>query len=72
MQAPHTQDLVRRAKIDMLQHQIEVVRDQIQDCDSQSPQGRELLESLITLVQRRNNLHTPADVAQIEKERGLV
>jgi len=71
MQAPHTQDLVRRAKIDMLQHQIEIVRDQIQDCDSQSPQGRELLESLITLVQRRNNLHTPAETLRIERERGL-
>lgn len=71
MHTPTTQDLARKAKINLLQWRIERVRNQLDQCQSCTPESRNLMLKLVTLVQRRNNLHTPADVQQIEKARGL-
>lgn len=71
MNTPNTQDPGRQAKIRLLQWRIERVRAQLDKCQPYTPESRKLLLKLITLVQRRNNLHTPADVAEIEKARGL-
>lgn len=70
--SPNTQDLARQAKIRLLQWRIEHVRSKLDKCLPSTPESRSLLLKLITLVQRRNNLHTPAEVADIEKARGLV
>lgn len=72
MNTPSTQDLARRAKINLLQWRIQRVRSQLEKCRSCTPESRKLMLKLVILVQRRNNLHTPADTFQIEQERGLV
>lgn len=72
MNRPVTQDLARQAKLALLKWRIELVRSRIEKCQSCTPESRALMQKLITLVQSRNNLHTPADVREIERERGLV
>lgn len=71
MNTPNTQDLARQAKIRLLQWRIERTRSQLDKCEPHSTESRKLLLKLITLVQQRNNLHTPAEVNAIEKARGL-
>ena len=67
-----TQDLARQAKKNILQWRINRVRGQIDKVQPSTPESRNLMLKLIRLVQQRNNLYTPADVAEIEKSRGLV
>jgi hypothetical protein len=71
MNTPITQDLARHGKINLLNWRIQRVRSQLDQCEACTPESRMLMLKLVTLVQRRNSLHTPADVAAIEKSRGL-
>lgn len=66
-----TQDLARQAKISLLQWRIERARHQVETCQAGTPESRALMLKLIALIHRRNSLYTPADVRQIEREKGL-
>ena len=66
------QDQIRKAKIHLLQWRITCARKKLDKCQPHTPESRNTALKLITLINVRNELRTPADVAQIEKERGLV
>ncbi len=68
----NTSNIKRKAKINLLQWRIKCVQRRLDKCPPCTPESRSLMLKVITLIQRRNNLHTPADVAEIEKARGLV
>lgn len=72
MKTPTPQDLKRLALIEILQWRIGCIRARLEKCQACTPKSRSLMLKLVTLVQRRNDLRAPADVAEIEKERGLV
>lgn len=68
---PVTQDLARRAKIDLLQWRIESAHARLRKCKSCTSESRKRMLKLMVLIQRRNSLLTPDDVLAIEKQRGL-
>jgi len=70
-QASDIYTLSHHLKLASVQCRIEVVRHQIDQCQSCTPESRQLLNKLLSLVQQRNRMHTAADVLRIERERGL-
>ncbi len=68
----NTSNIKRKAKINLLQWRIKCVQRRLDKCPPCTPESRALLYKFVTLIQTRNNLHTPAEVDGIEKERGLV
>ena len=72
MNESRLQQLVNRTKIGFLQWRINRALRRFDKARVLTPEcGRAWLK-LSTLIHIRNSLRTPADVAQIEKERGLV
>ena len=72
MNESRLQQLVNRAKIGFLQWRINRALRRFDKARVLTPEcGRAWLK-LSTLIHTRNSLRTPADVAQIEKERGLI
>jgi hypothetical protein len=72
MSTRRLQELAKRAKIGFLQWRINRALRRFDKARVLTPEcGRAWLK-LSTLIHMRNSLRTPADVAQIEKERGLV
>ena len=63
--------LALRIKLASLRHRINRVRERLDTCTACTPESRDLMFQLVHLVQQRNDLHTPADVYRIERERGL-
>jgi hypothetical protein len=53
------------------QSQINVVRHQLHECKACTPESRQLMEKLVSLVRHRNSLRTASESLQIERERGL-
>ena len=72
MNESRLQRLAKLAKIGFLQWRITCARKKLDKCQPQTPESRNTALKLIALISVRNELRTPADVAQIEKERGLV
>jgi len=66
------QDQIRKAKIHLLQWRINRARRKFDKARVLTPESGRAWLKLSTLIHMRNSLRTPADVAQIEKERGLV
>jgi len=72
MNESRLQQLVNRTNIHFLQWRINRALRRFDKARVLTPEcGRAWLK-LSTLIHTRNSLRTPADVAQIEKERGLV
>jgi len=72
MNESRLQQLVNRTNIHFLQWRITCAWKKLDKCQPHTPESRNTALKLITLINVRNELRTPADVAQIEKERGLV
>ena len=72
MNTPRPQGLARRAKIHFLQWRINRAHRKFDKAPAFTPECSRAWLKLSTLIHMRNSLRTPADVAQIEKERGLV
>ena len=72
MNESRLQRLAKLAKIGFLQRRITYARKKLDKCQPHTPESLNTALKLITLINVRNELRTPADVAQIEKERGLV
>jgi hypothetical protein len=72
MNESRLQRLAKLAKIGFLQWRITCAWKKLDKCQPHTPESRNTVLKLIALINVRNELRTPADVAQIEKERGLV
>ena len=72
MNESRLQQITKRAKIHFLQWRITCAQRKFSKSQPCTPESRNTALKLITLINVRNSLRTPADVAQIEKERGLV
>ncbi|MDF0750318.1 hypothetical protein NLU14_08750 [Marinobacter sp. 71-i] len=66
------QNLNRQVKINLLQWRIDCVRDRLGRVCAGTPESQEIMRKLITLINRRNELKTPQEVAAIERARGLL
>jgi len=70
-QASDINTLSRQLKLAAVQSQIDVVRHQLYECKACTPESRQLMHKLVSLVRQRNSLRTPSESLQIERERGL-
>jgi len=70
-QASDINTLSRQLKLAAVQCRIEVVRHQLHECKACTPESRQLMHKLVSLVRQRNSLRTPGESLQIERERGL-
>jgi len=70
-QASDINTLSRQLKLAAVQSQIDVVRHQLHECKACTPESRQLMHKLVSLVRQRNSLRTPSESLQIERERGL-
>jgi len=68
-QASDINTLSRQLKLAAVQCRIEVVRHQLHECKACTPESRQLLNKLLSLVQQRNRMHTAADVLRIDLEK---
>ena len=72
MNESRLQQLVNRTNIHFLQWRINRAHRKFDKAPAFTPECSRAWLKLSTLIHMRNSLRTPADVAQIEKERGLV
>ena len=63
--------LSRQLKLAAVQCRIEVVRHKLHECKACTPESRQLMHKLVSLVRQRNSLRTAGEERQIERERGL-
>jgi len=70
-QASDINTLSHELKLAAVQSRIDLVRHQLHDCKACTPESRQLMENLVSLVRHRNLLRTASESLQIERERGL-
>lgn len=72
MNAVTPQDFRRQAKINILQWRINRVQTQLEKVQASTPEATRLATKFMSLIQQRNALRTPEEVAGVERVRGLV